>query len=751
MDGFDLERLTDHDFELVCKDIFEQVLEEHLEVFAPGPDGGIDLRHLSPNGNHAAVIQCKHWAKSGRSKLLEHYKKKESAKVKALAPERYLIATSATMTPKAKGTLLELLDPYLQTTGDIYGLDELVEELRKHPEIVRRHLRLWLASTAVLETLLSKKVHQRASFFQQDILETLKTYAPTPAFGDATSILDAYHVLVIAGNPGIGKTTLAQVIAATHQAEGFEIYEIANDIDDVLQVWDEDSSQLFYYDDFLGQTSLRDTIATSEDSRLLQLIRRVAQSANKRLVLTTREYILAQARRESEKLTKSRHLELANFVLDVSKYSVAAKAEILYNHLHFSSLPSANLAIFGQPEVYREIISHKNFNPRLVAMTFESAGREQLSPEDSVTMLMANLNDPAELWDHMFNNQMSPSEIDIVTTIFTLGGPVELDFLVETWAESTHSNLVDATRTVRRALDSLEGTLVRMYERESVSSGLMVQLHNPSIRDFLKSRLSGNVLLVRSVIDGICHFEQLANLFAVAEGLDGERLLSHLAREQELVEEVFARTVSQELEGADENRWFGALEKGVNIGLALRSRDILARCENALSGEWPDYSSDPDGVVALIKSLRKAPESSSLRAHVGPATDWLIQDLLHDTSNWSALKVAEATLIELGGPAALSAMASVDEYLFETARRAAESFSGIGSLSDLSEAREMVEVLDEHSEWRDEGCSTSEFRDFVEQATQEAWERHREDRYQPNVPVAQDSAEIAEMMGHLRT
>ncbi|MFD8706687.1 hypothetical protein ACFV1W_29490 [Kitasatospora sp. NPDC059648] len=40
-----------------------------FEVFSMGADGGIDLRHQSADRD-LIIIQCKHWMKSGRAKLI---------------------------------------------------------------------------------------------------------------------------------------------------------------------------------------------------------------------------------------------------------------------------------------------------------------------------------------------------------------------------------------------------------------------------------------------------------------------------------------------------------------------------------------------------------------------------------------------------------------------------------------------------------------------------------------------------------
>lgn len=750
MDGFDLDRLTDHDFELVCKDIFEELLGVRLEVFAPGADGGIDLRYLAQDERDPTIVQCKHWSKTGRPKFLKHYKVTEAAKVKSLAPGRYMVATSVPMTPSAKDALYEHLSPFLKTTGDVLGREELVALLRDHPEIVKRHLRLWLTSAAVLDTLLSKTIHQRANFFEQDVAETLKTYAPTPAFNDASTILHDHHVLVVAGIPGIGKTTLAHVIAAAYRADGYEIYQIANNIDDVLQVWDDDVPQLFYYDDFLGQTSLRDTVATSEDSRLMQLINRVSRSANKKLLLTTREYILAQARHESEKITKSRELALGKFVLDISRYSLAAKAEILYNHLHFSRLPRSHVAAFADPDAYRPIIEHENFNPRLVAMTFENAMQPDATPEESVARLMANLRDPAELWAHMVDNQMTPAEVSLIFTIYTLRGPVDFETLVDVWASATGASVDVAARAVKRSLATLEGTLIRVFEPRPRSSSPIVELHNPSIRDFLRSRLSEDVFLVRGVLQGVQQFEQVATLLLVATGFEGERLRGHLIHEREMIERVFDQTMPAELDGLDGRRWFGALWKGIKLGLTIGSTSILRQCEATLNEEWPDYADDPEDVVALIKTLREAPDRSALRAHEKAVTEWLIEDLLQDTSNWTALQSAAGHLSDLGGASVSSALDSIEEYLSDIAQEAAEDFADHGRKPGLSEAQEMVEQLDQFSNAEGEFHGFSALRHYVDKATEGLRDRQRDHGYTPNIAEQQSTAGIVEMMGHLR-
>ena len=52
MDQFHIGRLTDLDFEILCKDLLTEMLKIQLELFAPGPDKGIDLRHFASPGEN---------------------------------------------------------------------------------------------------------------------------------------------------------------------------------------------------------------------------------------------------------------------------------------------------------------------------------------------------------------------------------------------------------------------------------------------------------------------------------------------------------------------------------------------------------------------------------------------------------------------------------------------------------------------------------------------------------------------------
>ncbi|WP_338240186.1 hypothetical protein [Persicobacter diffluens] len=81
----------------------------------------------------------------------------------------------------------------------------------------------------------------------------MKFYVATKQIKEANLILSKQKLLLITGQPGIGKTTLADMILFDRAKNGFKIYKVENikEAEDVINIESEDK-QLFYFDDFLG-------------------------------------------------------------------------------------------------------------------------------------------------------------------------------------------------------------------------------------------------------------------------------------------------------------------------------------------------------------------------------------------------------------------------------------------------------------------------------------------------------------------
>jgi hypothetical protein len=642
VETFDLARLTDFDFEAVCKDIFEREFDVSLEIFATGKDGGVDLRHYRASGQ-TLIVQCKHWTRSSGSKLVSYMRRTELPKIKKLDPGRYILTTSMSLTKGTKDALYQTLKPYVSSPGDIYGQEELNALLRKHEDVVRKHLRLWLTSASVLKSLLSKSVLTRSHALANEVDSTLKVYATNESYDRAVELLEHAHVCVIAGIPGIGKTTLAHVICANYLSAGYELIEISEDADEANSLWDESLPQIFYYDDFLGQTALEEKLGKNEDGRLLSLMKRVSSSPNKRFILTTREYILAQAKQRYERL--DRHpFDVQTCVIDISDYTYHTRAVILYNHLYDSQLPPEIRSRFADRAAYQPIIQHRNFNPRIIAATLAEA--QFLSEDNSfiTAEVLRNLEEPSRIWGHIVENQLSRSELDLVKLIFTLLGETRVEDLQEIWVSSGFP-----ARELRRSLATLDGTMLRTSR---VGDHVFAGFHNPSVRDYMKTYFGESPEEILDLIKAARRFEQISALWVGLSVADSESMSSCFNQwKQDLESAVTAlfradgvRTRAYNYPYADfTHRAAMCLEMGISLdSAAMREIGLSEVREN----DPVANATDQDGVIQLIRQLKRINLDGAENLVLSTANS-AIEWALGDISTWDLIDWADQYLSDL--------------------------------------------------------------------------------------------------------
>ncbi len=221
MPRYDFKSLSSQDFEELIRDLLQAEWNVALEAFRTGRDGGIDLRYVPADGG-ATIIQCKHYAASGFGKLLAHLREGERPKIARLGPTRYVIATSVSLTPGNKDEIVEALRPFVLGVRDVLGADDLEGLLIRHPGVERANFKLWLASTSVLERVLHNAALCQTDFEVERLRRKLPVYVKNDAFPRATQILDQTRVVVVSGAPGIGKTTLAEMLLYAHLEEGYE-------------------------------------------------------------------------------------------------------------------------------------------------------------------------------------------------------------------------------------------------------------------------------------------------------------------------------------------------------------------------------------------------------------------------------------------------------------------------------------------------------------------------------------------------
>ena len=420
---YDFRTLSPIDFENLARDLLQAELGFRLESFGPGPDQGIDFRYATAAGD--IIVQAKHYSEGG-SKALIRAAKHEDVKVRRLTPARYILVTSVSLTPGIKQTIRATMASTPLALSDIFGREDINNLLGKHPRVERNHFKLWLSSAAVLERILHSGVYNRTLAEMEAIREIVPQYVYNASFPAAESVLQRHGALIIAGEPGVGKTTLARVLLWLHAEQGWNVYVI-DDIKQAFEVSYQCEKVIIFFDDFLGQIKLSGDLIREIDQRFPPFLRRVRSNRDVRFVVTTRDYILHQAQAESQRLS-SAEINASEFILDIGHYTRSIKAQILYNHLYFSDIAQEQLDALLSNNFFLEIIDHDNFSPRLIEL-ITSANYLLLTSGPLKSVVRSILNNPRELWEKPYRAHISTEARVLMLTLYFYGGRASLDEL----------------------------------------------------------------------------------------------------------------------------------------------------------------------------------------------------------------------------------------------------------------------------------------------------------------------------------
>jgi hypothetical protein len=295
--------------------------------------------------------------------------KKEKIKLDKLTskPIRYILTTTQLLTAGNIDELASELKPYCKSSEDIIDAGRIEELLEAHSETLRKHYKLWITSTPVLQRVLNAGIYNRSESYLTDLVAKSRTFVQPRAFSSAQKILKQNHTCIISGQPGVGKTTLADMLCLEYIANGFELIVVSEDILEADNVYAQQRKQVFVYDDFLGRTDLGEKLGKNEDNRIVEFIRRVSRSANHRFILTTREHILRAAKIHYERLDSSA-VDPLKCILEMTNYDELQKGLILYQHLAFSDgISQSQIEELVVKRRYMDIVRHPNYTPRLIA------------------------------------------------------------------------------------------------------------------------------------------------------------------------------------------------------------------------------------------------------------------------------------------------------------------------------------------------------------------------------------------------
>jgi hypothetical protein len=515
MPDYDFRTLSPVDFEHFARDILNADLGLQLQSYAAGRDQGIDLREVSADGM-LIVGQCKHYLESSWSTFLGAVRK-EAAKGLALHADRYLFVTCRPLTPGQQDKIVEALNGLQITHDDAWGKDALNAALVRHPEVERAHIKLWLSSAVMLDTLLNAGRWQRGDATLDEVRDHAKLWVHNPVYGQVQEVLEREGTCIVFGPPGVGKTFLAEMVLLSAIADGgWEAVHVSGDIEAAwTALRTDDTRQFFYFNDFLGETELY-VASRNEPTNLARFIRRIRQlRATKRFLMTTREQIIGQAATSEYDPLRRVAADAEITGVRLASYSTRARAEILFNHIYFSPITEQDRARLAVDNRIVTIVDHPAYNPRLIQLGIEEA-RPQTAEEILDTIRRA-LDRPHEIWDTSFR-RLRPTGQQILLSLATLPArPWPLD-TIRLLAGSTGGAL-----DWRPTLRVLEPTWLRITGKPAEKYAVLA---NPGCRDYLLGLLDDSVVAEEQV-GRIRLLDQIVSLTRSAGLLPGTMATVH--------------------------------------------------------------------------------------------------------------------------------------------------------------------------------------------------------------------------------
>lgn len=503
--------LNDVEFEYLCKDIMERMLNVSLRRFAPGRDGGVDL--TNDVSTKSIVVQIKHYRNSTTEQLVRSLKS-ELKKVTELAPQQYYICCSRELSAPNINELYQHFQDYMSSDRNIITLIEIDDFLKKNSnrDILKKHFKLWLDDTGILQELGNDKIFVDCDAFLDDADELHKLFVRTSAYDRALQALEMNQILCIVGDPGVGKSITYKMLTLYYASQGYRV-RYTSSITDLGSLKaslrnDAESKEIILLDDCFGQAYFE--MKSTQSTELISLIRYVKRRPNKVLILNSRITIFQEAQQRHRDLVQC--MERTDFkvhLLDINELSIEEKAKILYNHLSFSGIPDDYFKDIRIDNRYWNIINHRNYNPRIIEFVCNPSRYKTIPSNKFFLFIKKHLDNPSEMWKDEYDYRLQHEDRILLQTIYSLTNTTVNSEIVRECFEHRISGIPSIDKTLDQfdqALHRLNEGFIKILDNQGIKE---LSMQDPSVNDFLDGRLFMGSAEHTELLSSICMIKQL--------------------------------------------------------------------------------------------------------------------------------------------------------------------------------------------------------------------------------------------------